>query len=306
MSYKPVFKITTQTIKYLGKIEASKEIVEDLNIPLPLEEAFRKDAFAKMTHYSTKIEGNRLTLKQTKELIAGKDVIAREIDKREVMNYYDCLEWIYKASRSQEKPISEKDIKQMHAMIQKGILQGKLRGEYREAQNAIYDSRTRKPVYFPPQAKDVAPLMKSFAKWLNTKSDLHPVFKAGIAHYQFAVIHPFMDGNGRTARALATLILYRSGYDLKKFYSLEEYYAEDLKGYYRALQRCHGLHYYDKPNPDMTGMDRLFHQGCHGHLRRSQREGIGSCKATSSQKEPQGNAAFANNWPKGKKAIVLF
>src|SRR3989338_438653 len=260
MTYKAVFSVTPQMIKLLGKIEAAKEIVEDLDIPLPLEQEFRKDAFEKMTHYSTKIEGNRLTLKQTKELIAGKNVIAREIDKREVMNYYDCLEWIYKASLS-KKPVSERDIKRIHSFIQKGILKGKLRGEYREAQNAIYDSATRKPVYFPPEPKNVRPLMKSFTQWLNAKSDLHPVFKGGIAHYQFAVIHPFMDGNGRTARALATLILYREGYDLKKFYSLEKYYAQDLPGYYRALQQCHGLHYEDRPNPDISSWVHYFVQG---------------------------------------------
>ena len=229
----------------------AKEVIEDMVIPLALEESFRKEASTKATHYSTKIEGNRLTLKQTKELLMGKDVIAREIDKREVMNYYNCLEWIGKVSTSKEA-ISEKTIKHLHEIIQKGIVKGKLLGEYREAQNAIYDSRTRRPVYFPPEVKDVAPLMRAFADWLNDKTSTHPILKAGIAHYQLVTIHPFMDGNGRTSRALATLILYREKYDLKKFYSLEGYYAEDLKGYYDTLHKCQGVYYYDNPNPDIT------------------------------------------------------
>lgn len=79
MTYDPEFKITPQMVKYLGAIDAAKAIVEELPIPLALEQEFRKDASAKMTHYSTKIEGNRLTLKQTKELLAGKEVIARDI-----------------------------------------------------------------------------------------------------------------------------------------------------------------------------------------------------------------------------------
>src|SRR3989338_1998642 len=164
MSYSPKFSVSNEIIKYLARIDAAKAIVDELSVLMTFQDEFRNEAKASMSHYSTKIEGNRLTLKQTKELIAGKEVVAREIDKREVMNYYDCLEWIIKASKSR-KSISEKDIKDIHAMIEKGILKGKLRGEYREAQNAIFDSRTRKPVYFPPEAKDVSPLMKSFTEW---------------------------------------------------------------------------------------------------------------------------------------------
>jgi Fic family protein len=109
---------------------------------------FRQDASARMTHYSTKIEGNQLTLKQTQELLAGRNVIARDIDKREVINYYDCLDHIHRLSRTGQ-PVTEPMIKGLHATIQRGIVKGKLRGEYRETQNAIFDSVTRKPVYFP-------------------------------------------------------------------------------------------------------------------------------------------------------------
>src|SRR3989338_5892731 len=123
-NYHPKFQITPATIKVLGKIEASKDIVEELDLPLDLEQAFRKEASVKMSHYSTKIEGNRLTLRQAKKLLEGKEVVAREIDKREVANYYDCLEWIHKASKA--KTIAEKDIKYMHGIIQKGILKGEL------------------------------------------------------------------------------------------------------------------------------------------------------------------------------------
>ena len=235
-------------------------IVDELTVSATLQREFRKEATARMSHYSTKIEGNRLTLKQTKDLLSGKEVIAREIDKCEVMNYYDCIEWIAQTSRA-KKNVSEKDIKNIHSIIEKGILKGKLRGEYREAQNAIYDSNTRKPVYFPPEAKDVSGLMAEFVDWINKEENLHPILKAGIAHYRFVVVHPFMDGNGRTARALATLLLYQAGYDLKQFYSLEEYYVEDLLGYYHAIQKPHGLHYDEAPDPDITTWLLYFVKG---------------------------------------------
>jgi len=90
VDYSPKFSVSNEIIKYLARIDAAKAIVDELSVPLTFQNEFRIEAKARMSHYSTKIEGNRLTLKQTKELLAGKEVIARDIDKREVMNYYDC------------------------------------------------------------------------------------------------------------------------------------------------------------------------------------------------------------------------
>src|SRR6185437_12697088 len=107
--------------------------------------------------------------------------------------------------------------------------------EYRTGQNVIRDSRTKALVYMPPEAKDVSDLMQAMISWINTASELPCPLVASIVHYQFATIHPYYDGNGRTARLLTTLILHKGGYDLKGLYSLEEYYARDLSAYYRAL-----------------------------------------------------------------------
>jgi Fic family protein len=85
---------------------------------------------------------------------------------------------------------------------------------------------------------------------------------AGIAHYQFATIHPFYDGNGRTARTLTTWILHQGGYDLGKFFSLEEFYAEDLGGYYEALVTHPDHNYYFGRNAaDITPWLDYFLQG---------------------------------------------
>jgi len=109
-----------------------------------------------------------------------------------------------------------------------------------------------------PEAKDVDPLMKNLVGWLNQEKDTHPVIKAGVAHYQFVTIHPFMDGNGRTARALATYILYHANYDLKQFISLEEFYSADRSKYYQELQNCQGHNYYNRPNADITSWLEYF------------------------------------------------
>ena len=82
----------------------------------------------------------------------------------------------------------------------------------------------------PPEAKDVPELMSDMMAWIKDSEvqGLPCPIRAGIAHYQFATIHPYYDGNGRTARLLTTLILHLGRYDLKGLYSLEEYYARNL------------------------------------------------------------------------------
>jgi Fic family protein len=101
----------------------------------------------------------------------------------------------------------------------------------------IRDAGSRRIVYMPPEASDVPRLLEELLDWLrrNEREGVPCPIRAGIAHYQFATIHPYYDGNGRTARLLTILILHRGGYDLKGLYSPEEYYARDLSAYDQAL-----------------------------------------------------------------------
>ena len=78
--------------------------------------------------------------------------------------------------------------------------------------------------------------MAEFVSWLNAEQEIHPILVAGIGQFQLVHIHPFLDGNGRTARLLSMLCLYRKGYDFKRLFTLSEYYDRDRSGYYRAIQ----------------------------------------------------------------------
>ena len=115
---------------------------------------------------------------------------------------------------------------------------------YRKGQNVIRDSSTNSIVYMPPEPKDVPILMKELVEWIYNQGELPAPLKAAIAHYQYATIHPYYDGNGRTARLFTTLILHQSGYDLKGLYSLEEYYERNLPAYYKALSLGPSHNYY--------------------------------------------------------------
>lgn len=106
--------------------------------------------------------------------------------------------------------------------------------------------------------------MKQLVEWIEASeaTELPCPIRAGIAHYQFATIHPYYDGNGRTARLLTTLILHLGGYGLKGLYSLEEYYARDLGGYYDAITVGPSHNYYEgRAKAYITGWIEYFCAG---------------------------------------------
>ncbi len=133
---------------------------------------------------------------------------------------------------------------------------------YRDGQNVIRDGRTRAIIYMPPEADDVPALMKGMVSWINENENMPCAVVAAIAHYQFATIHPYYDGNGRTARLITTLILHLGGYDLKGLYSLEEYYARNLGAYYEAISVGKSHNYYmGRAEADITKWIEYFVKG---------------------------------------------
>ncbi len=155
-----------------------------------------------------------------------------------------------------------------HAIIQK--INGLVMGEkdsipYRQEQNIIKDSSTGAIVYMPPEPNDVHVLMDDLLTRTNhaiTAGEIAPPIIASIVHYQFATIHPYMDGNGRTARLITTYVLHQMGYGMQGMYSLEEYYAKDLMGYYDALTIGDSHNYYfGRENADITKFIEYFVNG---------------------------------------------
>ena len=228
------------------RIEAARQAVADLPITPSVLATLRETARLFSTHYSTMIEGNRLTQEQVSKLIENHEHFpGRERDEKEVLGYYVALERVERLAAS-GVPVSEAHLQVLHGLVM-GEGRKKVKPTpYRDGQNVIRDSRSKGIIYMPPEAKDVPKLMKSMVSWLasSQQESLPCPIRAGIAHYQFATVHPYYDGNGRTARLLTTLILHLGGYDLKGLYSLEEYYARNLGNYYEALTI--GSHnYYD-------------------------------------------------------------
>ena len=261
--YNPIFKITNTIVNNLLEIERVKEGIKSLPINPKLLSSLRETAKLSTIHYSTQIEGNRLSKEEVSDVILKNKVISatRERDEKEIKGYYVALDYIEKLSQTNSQ-ITEDNIKQIHALVVGGGNKKVKPSEYREGQNVITDSLSGKIVYMPPEAKDVPILMKEFVNWINEPNDLAIPIKASIIHYQFVTIHPYFDGNGRTARLLTTLALHKAGYDLKGIYSLEEYYAKDLQGNYEAITigDSHN-YYYGRAEADITKWIEYFIAG---------------------------------------------
>jgi cell filamentation protein, protein adenylyltransferase len=259
--FRPIFQITPRLSKDLMEIEAIRQAVIGLPFDVKMLRSLRETARLLTTHYSTQIEGNRLTQAQVAEVVAGTQTPGRERDEEEVRNYYRALEHVEQLSESTE-PLSEAVVQQIHGLTYYGKAAPT---PYRDGQNVIRDSGSGATVYMPPEASDVGPLMLDLMEWVNTNlqsQELPQPIVAGLVHYQFATIHPYYDGNGRTARLLTTLVLHRSGFGLKGIYSLEEHYARDLGAYYEALAVGKSHNYYmGRAEADVTGFLEYFCRG---------------------------------------------
>ena len=254
MSFQPRFSYTHAMAKNLGIIEAARAVVEVLPLPLDQVLFLRQAARQRATRNSTRIEGNTLNSAEVGRAVVAINKSPGEM-QQEVRNYWRALEWIEEQVEA-HRPWSEDFILELHCII---VVRGHGRrgqqSKYRTEECPVVDAATRRIDYGPPKPGDVPALMREWLDWLrSTPADELPgPLRAGLLAHRFVSIHPFSDGNGRTARALATTELWRSGYDMRGFLSLEEYYAEDINSYYDNLQMGLPVDFYEgRHDPDHT------------------------------------------------------
>jgi len=237
--FNPQYKLTDKILGDLTAIAETKGIIDRAKILPQQEIKLRRQAIIRMTHHSTEIEGNRLNLGQVEALYARKKIDAPDRDIYEVQNYLNALKFIEKVV-IERRPITEKVILKIHQLVTDKTLEPRFSGHYRLGPIYVVRRRFGMPqetLYTGPNAKHVPQLMANFITWLKESAakEINPVMAAAIAHLEIAAIHPFNDGNGRTARAFATLILYQRGYDFRRLFALEDYYNTDRPSYYKAI-----------------------------------------------------------------------
>jgi len=259
--FKPKFTITNRINNSLLEIERARGFLEAAKLKEEWIREMQSEVIILESHHSTHIEGTQLTLKQAREILAGKSLRGiRKDDRQELLNYKKAMDFVaeYLGKKSE---ITEGLIKKIHRILVKDVRGGSLEpGKYRRVQNYVVNSLTGEIIYTPPPPSKVPKLMEEFVRWLNEETSISPVLIAGIAQYQFVDIHPFLDGNGRTARLLCTLILYQNGYDFKRLFSLSEYYDKDRPSYYNAIQSVRNN------DMDMTYWLEYFTEGLKNQL----------------------------------------
>ena len=243
MAFCPKYTVTNRILNNLTLITSAREIIEQSYLTPKWEATLRRKAMLRSTHSSTAIEGNSLSLEQVEALAKGEEVLATNKDKQEVLNYLEALENIHKFTEKDK--ICVKDLLNIHNVITKNTLQnisdsGRFRNRQVYVGRRIFDGTGFKEEveYMPPKTEEVPALVDELMEWMNLETTwtINPVLLAGIIHYEIARIHPFIDGNGRTARLLATLVLYLSGFDHRRLFALDDYYDKDRAAYYTALK----------------------------------------------------------------------
>jgi len=260
--FQPKFQISHKTSQALMDIEVSRQIVSMLPVSAQLLSMLRESARLISTHYSTQIEGNRLTQDEVAVVAKGGTFPNRKRDEAEVKHYFIALDYVESLIDKTPNKLTVQMIQQIHGCVMEGKIKP---SPYRDGQNAIRESGSGTIIYLPPEWKEVPQLMLDLVDWVNIQLDekeLPAPIIAGIAHYQFATIHPYYDGNGRIARLLTNLILHLSSYGLKGIYSLEEYYARNLESYYSAISvgESHNYHM-GRAEADISNWVQYFCQG---------------------------------------------
>lgn len=259
----PKYTITPLILSNIAEIVEIKAVVERSRV-LPLNEAqLRRQAILRMAHTSTSIEGNKLAQFEVGKVIEGKSVRAPQKDILEVENYYKALQRLDEMAKK-KNTISSDEIFSLHTMVINGLVEKEKVGKFRPADVYVIDDLGggREKVRFKaPPANQLSKLIAELLEWLDKskKESIHPIIRAAILHLQFVTVHPFTDGNGRVARLLTQLQLYRDGWDFRKIIVLEDYYNRDRLSYYNAENYAQGAKY--QKDMDFTTWLEYFSTG---------------------------------------------
>ncbi|HHW14790.1 MAG TPA: Fic family protein [Firmicutes bacterium] len=261
MPFVPKFSITVRMASNLMRIERANTLVDHLPLPATILKDLQKESRVQTVLLSTKIEGNRLSEAQKRAALYAR---SRSAAEQEVANLLKAMEYLEECEE-RGLPVTEELIKRLHAII-RVIPSGRRPrlSEYRQVQNAVRDEADGRIVYMPPEWQDVPRLMEDLVAWVNhpLTHELPVPIQAGVFLYQFLTIHPYLDGNGRTGRALATYLMRRGGLGLKRLFVLETYYDRNLAAYYENLQMgLHHNYYFGRHEADLTGWLEFFLQG---------------------------------------------
>jgi Fic family protein len=248
-------------------------LVHELNLRKPSKVAtyeLEKRARELSSYSSTSIEGNPLPLTDVKNLIKNRPENLRDTEK-EVLNYNDTLIWLNQRIKQNDSKFSIKLLQDIHKKSMKDLLPQFHLGHFRKEPVFVNDPVKRKTVYWPPDHQDVQALMSQLVDFTrNNLENYDPVILAGLFHRAFILIHPYIDGNGRTVRLATTFLLARLGINTFSLFSFENYYNQNVTKYFKHVGE-HGNYYDLKDQLDNTRWLEYFSGGIVDELLRVQK-----------------------------------
>jgi len=247
-TYLPQYQLTPKLVSLITQIERLYGQIEGLKIPQKLELNLKRNNLIQSSHASNKVEGNPLTLPEVTNLLLN-DRVPVNRDEKEVVNYFEILSNLKNYT---ETPFGIELLKRIHLQLMDGIANfaGKIRnervviGKFHEKKKESQEGFSLKVKHEPPfhKQKEIEEELKNLFTWVNSKDEIPAILKAGLFHHQLVYLHPFEDGNGRVARLLTALLFLKQGYDINRYFILDDYYDID------RIQYSDGLHEADKGN----------------------------------------------------------
>ena len=243
--------LSNDILKRISAIDENRFLLGAIELPPITRKKLRKNSKKKSSYASNKIEGNPLTEAQADEALESDSHKHFLKPEQEIRNYYSALNLLEEKLKN-KSPFSKELILEIQAIVEKGASKEKigLRGQTPPGVLfAVYDTESGTPEYIPPEYSDIPALLDELVEYVSTTDD-HPLIISAVVHYQLVTIHPFEDGNGRTARLMSGYILDLYGYGFGGIGSLEEYFAYDSDEYYSSLQMgLPALYYLGRDNP---------------------------------------------------------
>jgi Fic family protein len=233
--FNPTYEITHSLLENIKRIYSLTYGLNQRRFPHTVLVELQRDAEAVSSFASTSIEGNPLPLTDVKRILKSRPQNIRD-SEREVLNYNQALKEINVKLAQEPIPITLALILQIHKQVTHKLLPASQSGKLRADPVFVNDPRAATTIYWPPDAKDVPALVKDLIRFVEDQGrQIDPLILAGLFHKQMVVIHPFMDGNGRTTRLLTKILLANMGLNTFNLFSFENYYNQNVTRYFQMV-----------------------------------------------------------------------
>jgi Fic family protein len=255
-AFRPRFEITPRMLRQLKAIEEAKGFLRAVRMRGEWAAELRQRSRVQDALSSVQLEGNTLTIEEASSLAAAPNPPAGvSRSGQEFLNYLRAFEAIDGLRDARDYSVGRRELLNIHRILVQGVRGGdRYAGRLRVEDVAVGDRRADGALivhHQPPHWAEVEAHVDALADWLDRVKGkvsqrqleagqedpwVHPVLVAGVAQHRLVWIHPFVDGNGRSARMFTTLLLYQRGYDFKYLFDLSSYYNRDRDKYYEALR----------------------------------------------------------------------